>query len=182
MCNHKGPDMSCYSLVRLAKPKVVVMSPPCHSLRTLVPLTTNKQNPEAYARSLRNGVLCSRLAAKIAELQIRKWGHLFFWRIHKAPALFTRDEWQAVEKKCLLRQVHFPQCALGLQSPKGEPIQKKTTLWSNAENLVAPFRHVQCQCIRPHRRIEGSLWLLLGHLGCRVASTDVSDDCFRYST
>jgi len=50
--------------------------------------------------------------------------------------------------------VNFPQCAVGLQSPDGQPIQKFTTLSSSTESLVNKSRELHCYH-KSHWILEG---------------------------
>ena len=50
----------------------------------------------------------------------------------------------------------FDQCAVGLVSPTGEPMKKRTKFLSNLDTVHTRFSARQCQCQTPHRVIQGS--------------------------
>lgn len=52
--------------------------------------------------------------------------------------------------------VLFDQCAVGLKSPLGAPMKKRTRLWTNSPGICQVFSSKQCNCTVEHRRIEGS--------------------------
>eukprot|EP00971_Amphidinium_carterae_P096853 1917235-Amphidinium_carterae.1 len=113
------------------------------------------QGTPQHQRSLQNGILCSRFAADLARIQLEAGRHVVIEN-PRGSDLFARPEWTALQRQYQLIAVTFPQCALGLQSPSGQPIFKPTTLWSSDERLVQEFRQLQCTCSTSHRTIEGS--------------------------
>ena len=52
--------------------------------------------------------------------------------------------------------VSFDQCRLGLLSPLGGPIKKRTRFLTNVPSVVHHFNQMQCTCVRPHTRVQGS--------------------------
>eukprot|EP00971_Amphidinium_carterae_P351093 6491908-Amphidinium_carterae.1 len=144
--------------VRLGKPKVVVLSPPCTAFSNWSHLN-RIVHPKAYRQSLMNGSSCSSLAAQIAEAQLRNGRH-FLLENPQGSELFKRPEWQRLQQQYSIQEVSFPQCAAGLRSPSGAPILKRTTLWSSSPHLVRAFQQLRCTCTQEHKRVEGSE---LGH-------------------
>ena len=71
--------------------------------------------------------------------------------------------------------MNFPQCAVGLVSPEGDPLRKWTTLWANSPWLIKPFRHLGCNC-QMHGEIAGSY---RGVLRSKLAQVWPRDMCRR---
>ena len=60
--------------------------------------------------------------------------------------------------------VDFDQCKVGLRSPDGRPMKKRTRLLTNSSKVIRIFSELQCDCETPHVQVLGT------NLGIRLAS------------
>jgi hypothetical protein len=54
------------------------------------------------------------------------------------------------------QSVNFDQCRLGLVSPSGRAIKKRTKFLTNSARVVHHFSQMQCHCVTPHMRVQGN--------------------------
>lgn len=81
----------------------------------------------------------------------------FFILEHPAPASsWSTPRAQRLQQYAGVRGTNFDQCAVGLKSPSGAPMKKKTKLVSNIDAIHQLFGECQCSCTEPHRTIQGS--------------------------
>eukprot|EP00971_Amphidinium_carterae_P082871 1639536-Amphidinium_carterae.1 len=85
-----------------------------------------------------------------------KHGRHFLVEQPAGSSMYSQSEWQTVSKQQQLFSVTFPQCATGLISPRGHPIQKQTTLLASDELLLSAFQGLACSCTTPHLPLAGS--------------------------
>ena len=52
--------------------------------------------------------------------------------------------------------VVFDQCMVGLVSPSGNPMRKRTRLLTNSQAVVSAFSNKMCDCSHCHQIIQGS--------------------------
>ena len=92
--------------------------------------------------------------ASIARIQA-EGGRYFLCENPAGSELFQLPAYIAPQRDFPIGEITFPQCQVGLVSPEGLPILKRTTLWSNAEELLVPFHGLACSC-RQHGCLEGA--------------------------
>ena len=81
-----------------------------------------------------------------------------FWALEHPQ---TVSSWgQAVTQDVLslpgAQTMDFDQCMLGLKSPYGTPMRKRTRIMTNCPQLVEAFRGIKCDRNHIHKAIEGS--------------------------
>ena len=144
-------------LLSSCKVQMLFLSPPCTVFSSLQNLWNKKRcSPEKWKQRWEQGCLFVDHSCEAAQIQIR--GKRRFMYEHPA----TATSWSAVASLAQLRrtpvvqEVLFDQCALGLKSPRGEPMKKKTRVLSNCGALIRELAKYQCDKSHSHRRIEGS--------------------------
>lgn len=81
------------------------------------------------------------------------------------------------------RFVNFDQCRLGLTSPLGAPIKKRTRFLTNAAPVAQTFSLMQCNCTVPHTVVQGqelghslSTWSQIYPRGLSTALVQAAED------
>eukprot|EP00973_Karenia_brevis_P030395 4190336-Karenia_brevis.AAC.1 len=82
---------------------------------------------------------------------------MFFAFEHPASA----TSWNApsvihAQSQAGVHSVTFDQCMLGLRSPSGRPLRKRTRVLTNSRALVAAFQPCKCDGSHEHLPIQGS--------------------------
>lgn len=138
-------------------PRFLMASPPCTMYSALMRLWNLKRMKRAVRLTRQKDAdQMVDQAVQHCELQLNR-GNLFCF---EHPA--TASSWKGHAK--LSKKMHLPgtytvlfdQCCVGLRSPAGQPIKKRTRLWTNSMGIVNRFKKFQCRCTVPHRRIMGS--------------------------
>ena len=97
-----------------------------------------------------------RLCALLAEFQVQSGGY-FIIENPLGSKLFEQSWMKRLWSSNRVYAVHFPQCALGLVSPEGDPILKRTTFWTNSLEVVYQFRNLRCiHSPEEHAELAGS--------------------------
>eukprot|EP00971_Amphidinium_carterae_P149186 2958012-Amphidinium_carterae.2 len=136
------------------QPTVTILAPPCTAFSGWA--RYNRMiGGDKHHESLRNGAACSTFAARIVREQLTHGRH-FILENPAGSDLFRCAEWQAIDRTWTITKVTFPQCALGLKSPSGRPMQKLTTIWTSSPLLVRGLTNLRCNCRVPHVTIQGS--------------------------
>ena len=131
-----------WKYIREVRPRFIIMAPPCtafaswsHHNRT--------QYPEAWRKSRLMGMAIGKLCADVALWQIAHGGYYVIENPFGSE-LFTQSYMNTLRQSHSVHEVHFPQCALGLKSPEGDPILKRTTFWTNSYEVVRAFQGLRC--------------------------------------
>ncbi|CAK9078273.1 unnamed protein product, partial [Durusdinium trenchii] len=139
------------------RPRFMMASPPCTMYSPLMRLW-NFRKMQPAVRKRRQGEAHSMVDTAVDRcLEQRDRGDLFAFE-HPANA----SSWRQHRKLAKARktkntyEVLFDQCAVGLRSPSGKPMKKRTRLWTNSLAMVRRFKVMQCKCQQPHKRICGS--------------------------
>ena len=144
-----------WHLLRHVKPGFLMCSPPCTYYSPLQKMWNFPRMPKWKVREMK--VDADQMVDLSADqcLEQVKRGRLFCFE-HPAPA----GSWSSTKLATYVStpgtfQVTFDQCAVGLKSPLGTPMKKRTRFWTNSKGICQVFSEKQCSCEEPHRRIEG---------------------------
>ena len=138
-------------------PKFIMASPPCTMFSALMKLW-NFKKMKALVRILRQADADSMVDTAVEScLTQHRQGRLFAFE-HPATASSWKEHKKLVAglKQRGTFTVVYDQCATGLKSPSGQPMKKRTRLWTNSPAIVRRFKKFQCQCKVPHKRICGA--------------------------
>ena len=148
-------------LLEFFLPKFLMCSPPCTFYSALMRMWNYKKMTKAqFQRRKRDADAMVKQAVDSCLLQHAN-NRLFAF---EHPATCSSWAKSALKKASGTKRTYtvcFDQCVLGLRSPRGTPIKKRTRVWTNSQSLVKLSKK-QCRCTKPHKRIEGSEngWLL----------------------
>lgn len=139
------------------KPAFLMASPPCTMFSALMKLW-NFKKMKKMVRISRQADADSMVNTAVDSCLVQDSNQRLFAFEHPA----TASSWK--EHKKLVAAILTPgtytvtydQCAAGLRSPSGQPMKKRTRLWTNSRGIVNHFKKFQCRCQTPHKRICGS--------------------------
>ena len=138
------------------EPGFLMTSPPCTFFSPLMPMWNFPRM--SRAEKARRKKEAHQMVDQSVDscLEQHRWGRLFCFE-HPIRA----SSWKTTKLAKYMETegtylVCFDQCSVGLLSPMGEPMMKRTRLWTNCEGIVEIFSKKQCRCCVPHRRIQGS--------------------------
>ena len=145
-----------FQLVNHVKPRFLMLSPPCTFFSPLMEMWNFKKMRKADVQ--RRKVTAHEMVDHGADLCLKQVSEerLFCFE-HPAPAKsWSTTKLQTYVDTPATYQVTFDQCAVGLVSPLGTPIKKRTRFWTNSPGICKVFAEKQCTCTVEHRRIQGS--------------------------
>ena len=145
------------------KPKLLISSPPCTWWSRMQSLNMRHLSQEEFdhkdrdARTLLDfGMVCCRKQWSDKRLFVHEHPvHASSWKEPSVANLMGQDGVMTVD---------FDQCKVGLRSPDGRPMRKRTRLLTNSIKVVRIFSELQCDCATPHIQVLGT------NLGIRLAS------------
>ena len=140
-----------FDVLESSKPLVVVMAPPCTAFGGWSHVQ-RVRDPKAFAKARAKGEQLADLCAKVAQRQIEAKRH-FLIENPRGSEMFSLPSFRKLQQRGIVT-VNFPQCAVGLQSPNGQAIQKFTSLWASSDALVDGFRTLYCDH-KSHWTLEG---------------------------
>ena len=128
-----------------AQPRLLVSSPPCTWFSKLQNLNLHHYTDEHRAARDTDAKMLLDFGIACCRKQLVA-GRLF---AHEHP--WTATSWRHESVRALAQEmgvakVDFDQCAIGLRSPDGSPIKKRTRLLTNSPSIVATFSAYQCHC------------------------------------
>ena len=139
--------------IDIHKPLCIVMSPPCTAFANWSRF--NKvHNSATWQRSRNIGEVIAEFCAEVIVKQLSGGRH-FFLEQPKGSDMFMLPCLTQIRKSGKIHTVDFPQCALGLVSPEGQPLLKWTTVWTSHFCLAEPFMNLRCTHDQ-HGDISGS--------------------------
>ena len=142
-----------WNYMREFKPVMVINAPPCTGMAGWKSMN-RAHNYDAWHRSRTVGIPLAKLAAEVAEYQLRHRKH-FLVENPKDSDIFQLPEWQRLRPS--LATVTFDQCMTGLKGGSGDepaiPIAKPTEIWASHEFLVKRLRNKQCDKRHAHARL-----------------------------
>ena len=133
-----------------------MLSPPCCAFSQLNQMWNfPKMDPVAVASCIEEGLIHLQLAVTCAMAQHRQGR---FWALeHPASAKSWSDK--CLRDLCMLdnvRTITFDQCQLGLISPGGSPLRKRTRIATNSNILAEKLCGKLCSGEHIHMRVTGS--------------------------
>ena len=135
---------------------IVILSPPCTAFSELQRLWNYKRMTlDAVQRQWEQGMVFVRHAMECALTQY-KAGRRFGY---EHPARASSWKTPEVSRVASLPGVHvvvFDQCMLGLKSPSGHPLRKRTKVMTNDAALATRLSHRMCDGSHAHQRIHSS--------------------------
>ncbi len=137
------------------KPFVVVMGPPCTTFSSWSHFN-RVMNPSDFQVKRVIGEKLANLSALVARRQLEAGRH-FLLENPRGSELFKLPSMVKLRRDYDVADVTFPQCAVGLKSPDGQPILKWTTLWASNHALISDFENLTCD----HKHH----WQLTGKIG-----------------
>eukprot|EP00438_Fugacium_kawagutii_P010346 Skav210917 [mRNA] locus=scaffold4127:40486:41746:+ [translate_table: standard] len=138
------------------KPSFLMLGPPCTFFSPLMHMWNfKKMSPKMIAA--RRKEAHAMVSQAVDSCKEQHDSERFFVFEHPNRA----SSWRTTKLKQAIRwpgtyTVDFDQCSLGLVSPLGQPMKKRTRLFTNSRVVVKRFAHCQCRCETEHRRIQGS--------------------------
>ena len=138
---------SCLALLHRKSPRLLVLSPPCTMFSALTRMwNARRMAPQTFQVRMQQAQDLATFAMHLAMLQQaagRKWvfehpGSASSWRDNPALAQAAASPNTFLSK--------FDQCRLGLRSPAGLPVKKRTHFLSNSEIVHASFHGRFCMC------------------------------------
>ena len=134
----------------------LMASPPCTAFCALQALWNFKKlPPQRVAAIWRKGMVYLAHAAECCRVQHNQ-GRLFGL---EHPASATSWKQDVITDLAALPGVYavtFDQCMLGIKSPSGRPMRKRTRILTNSKHLVAQFSNLHCDKSHEHCLIQGS--------------------------
>ena len=142
-----------YKYVRLMKPLVVIMSPPCRAFCKIRHLNQVLHPETTYRLSRQEGEHLANVCLKVASMQLESNRHFLIEQPHGSD-LYQLPGWAAIGRKVV--KCVFDQCQVGLRSPKPPhlPIRKRTELWASHELLLKKLRSRQCAGHHKHAGVS----------------------------
>lgn len=159
--------LACRLLGQL-RPQFLMCSPPCTFFSPLMKMWNFRRMSAPDIRRRKKAAVGMVEQAVDSCLAQHRSGRYFAF---EHPIRATSWEITSLRKRVATSGtfvVNFDQCQVDLVSPLGQPMQKRTRIWTNSPGVVAMFESKQCTCICEHRRIEGSE---LGHSLSKWAQT-----------
>ena len=112
--------------------------------------------PEEYHDRMQKAELMFNYAMELAAIQVRGGRNFVLENPNAASSWQLQSVQSALVDWNNAQFVSFDQCRLGLVSPLGNPIKKRTRFLTNCSRVVHHFSMMQCQCENPHTRVQGS--------------------------
>ena len=142
--------LSCLTIIFL------FLSPPCTMFSELQRLFNYKRmDRNTWQRRWAQacGYIDHSMACALQQIQLNR----FFMYEHPWKASsWELDSVQHVKSQDTVRLVTFDMCAVGMTSPAGQPVKKRTTIMTNSSYLYDQLVGRQCNGCHEHRPIEGS--------------------------
>jgi len=133
----------------------VMLSPPCTIFSELQKLWNIKRmEEETFNMKWAEHMVYLTHSMDVAKTQLTSARNFGF----EHPS--TASSWKTAEVKELHDNPHvlcvvFDQCTLGLTSPSGLPIRKRTRIMTNCKMLVDAFAPYRCDRSHTHQRVQG---------------------------
>lgn len=143
-------------LLHHAAPRFLMLSPPCTYFSPLMQMWNFKKMHRLVKEAKKKSAFAMVENSVDGALHQHYAERLFCFEHPARASSWTTTILKEKVKLPGTYEVCFDQCAVGLVSPLGEPMQKKTRLWTNSPGIVEVFSQKQCSCQVQHRRIEGS--------------------------
>ena len=148
------------SMVETGRVRFLYLSPPCTMFSELTRLWNRKRMTErVYEQRMAIATTYMEHSMMAAAMQCEKG--LYFMLEHPQKA----SSWclacvDGVRRLPGVMCVDFDMCAVGMVSPLGSPIRKRTRVMTNSKSLANILRCKQCSRDHKHRQIKGQE---LGH-------------------
>lgn len=153
LANHRSIALK---LLWHLEPGFLMASPPCAYFSPLMPMWNfPRMSKREIARRKKEAHQLTDQAVDSC-LEQHRWGRLFCFEHPCRASSWDTTSLAKHKNEVGAYLVCFDQCRVGLTSPLGEPMMKRTRLWTNSKSIVEIFSKKQCRCSVPHRRIEGS--------------------------
>ena len=154
-----GARAKCLRLMDEYRPKFLMLSPPCTMYSALQALNFAKMREEVLQERWQEAHALLDFAMLLAEKQVRA-GRYFAYEHPVRASSWKRASVTRVVSLPGCYTVSFDQCQTGLVTPgeNPQPIQKRTTLLTNAPCMREIFEPLQCTCdLGSHHPIQGSI-------------------------
>jgi hypothetical protein len=149
--------------VRLAMSRAIdfiYCSPPCTMFSELTRLWNAKRmSAEIFQRRWAQAEVFVNHCMELCQLQHEK-NRKFMYEHPRRASSWKLASVMSVAQLPGVSIVHFDMCAVGMKSPLGAPVRKRTSILTNSDSVVAALQKCQCPKNHIHRKIEGSE---LGH-------------------
>ena len=143
-------------LVQLGIISFLCLSPPCTMFSELQRLFNQKKmDPAIWDARMTQAIGFIRHCMAAARLQSQKGKRWMFEHPWKASS-WGLECVQTVRALPNTWTVDFDMCAVGMRSPKGTPVKKRTRIMTNCPLLVKNLKGKQCPRDHEHRAVEGS--------------------------
>lgn len=143
-------------ILRRCDVNFLCLSPPCTMFSELQrAFNFHKMPVEVYERRMKQARGYVAHSMDGARIQIRKKKKFMYEHPWRASSWKLTEVEQVVGMKGV-RLCTFDQCQLGLLSPAGMPVKKRTTIVTNDLVLAEQLQSKQCPRDHIHRPIEGS--------------------------
>ena len=135
---------------------VLLFCPPCTMFSQIQKSNWNRMDPMVRVERLIDAVGQLDFSVWLMNLQLDR--HRYFVFEHPVNASsWTRCNVKKLAARDGVYVVDFDQCKVGLKSPLGTPIQKRTRLLTNIPTVCQHFGKMQCNgCHEYHLRLEGT--------------------------
>lgn len=139
---------------------MLYLSPPCTVFSELQRLWNRKKMEESVweARWAQGNAFLEH-SMMGARKQVQKKKKFMFEHPWRASS-WDQPSVESVRAMEDVYTVDFDMCAVGMLSPKGSPVRKRTRIMSNCYSLIQRLRSCQCSRDHEHRTVQGSE---LGH-------------------
>ena len=156
--------------LKLTKPDVIVMAPPCKGFGPWSYLN-EVIHPESVHEARREGIPLAILCAEIATDQLRH-NRLFIIEQPRTSILFQLPAWKKLAPQ--LAVAYCDQCRFGLKNRNHEHLKKPTVFAASSETLLAHVRNVFCLGNHQHAKVtsEAERW---PHRLCKSIALGVAD-------
>ena len=136
---------------------MLYLSPPCTIFSPLQELfNKHKTAPEVWDRKWDEGVLHVDYATQCAKKQLARRARFMFEHPQRATSWRDVKSLRALCKTPGVQAVDFDMCSVGLVSPSGQAMRKRTRIITNCKHLADKLQLCQCPRDHIHQPIDGS--------------------------
>ena len=140
-------------LLRVHKPALIMLCPPCGPFSTIRNLSNFKRDPEVTHKEVENGRVHLRFAMSLAKLQLKE-GRGFVFEHPRGASSWKMPEVEAVLQRPDVLRVELDMCAFGLADSSGWLHKKPTVIATNVSEIASALAK-RCTRDHPHMPLMG---------------------------
>ena len=161
--NKKSVQEWMWTQLSARRPRCIVCCPPCKKFSVMQNLNIGKMDVVQWDNAMAEAEHHVDLSMDVMAHQSKN-GDLAIFEHPARASSWNRDTVSEKYVNGPFVRTLFPQCAFGLVSPLGFPMEKKTYFMHNIDEIATRFGQARCSCtpqliggtLKKHRTIEGS--------------------------